>query len=191
MGNVDLLFAGILRFSLIAFVLLGACLYVVRWVKQPLERIRLIQISILALLVTIALSVADVVPTVDLALLPTAESSEAIASPAEPAPEVTAETQPNGQLPIQPSVGANEFVATEVVDDASGTLDSASESSGTTATGEEARDFAVLPLLRTPLAIGFLVVSFLNFAYLAVGFIATRRLVSTSMPLTDAVRAPH
>lgn len=79
MGNIEPIFVGIFRFSLIAFVLLGTCLCFVRFMKQPLERIRLIQIGLLVLLMTLILGVADVVPAIDLALLPAVESSGATA----------------------------------------------------------------------------------------------------------------
>ena len=188
MGTVELLFAGILRFSLIAFVLLGASLCVVRLMKQPLERIRLIQISLLAVLVTLVLSVADVGPTVDLALLPAIEPSETIASRNEAVAAVVVDAKPNGSEPAQPSPRTNELAATEVSHDASAALDLARESSGATTT-EATGGFAFQPLLRNTLTGAFLLISFLHLAYLAFGFIATRRLVSSAKPLSEVARA--
>ena len=53
MMNGDLLFVEILRLIACALVLLGASMIVLRFLKQPVERIRLIQISLMALLATI------------------------------------------------------------------------------------------------------------------------------------------
>ena len=46
MLTLDYLFDSIVNFSLVAFVLLGASLVALRRLRQPLERIRLIQISL-------------------------------------------------------------------------------------------------------------------------------------------------
>ncbi len=76
MSNVDLLFVGILRFCAIAFVMLTATQLTLRLLKQPLERIRLIQISLLALFATIFAGVAGVVPSIEFAMLPAADTSQ-------------------------------------------------------------------------------------------------------------------
>ena len=190
MGTVEMLFAGILRFSLIAFVLLGACLCVVRLMKQPLERIRLIQISLLAVLVTLVLSVADISPTVDLALLPAIEPSETIASRNEAAAAVVREVPPNDSKAADLSPGTNGLAATDVRDASTAALDLVRESSAATTTRTEATGgFAFQPLLRQTFTGAFFVISFLQLAYLALGFIATRRLVRRAKPLTKAARA--
>lgn len=93
MEAIEVLFTGILRFSLVAFILLGACLCLVRWMKQPLERVRLVQISFVALLVTLALGAANVIPTIELAFLP------AKVAPSQPARPVDTTIDAETALP--------------------------------------------------------------------------------------------
>lgn len=189
MGNAELLFAGMVRFSLIAFVLLAACLWIVRFRKQPLERIRFIQVSLLALVVTFALGVANVVPTVDLALLPAVETSERIAEPVESNEPVALPPQRNEQESFHLSQGDEAFAATEVNTEAFVVDDPQSAPSDPTVVSEHTSGFTFTPSLRKTFIVAFLVVSFLNAVYLAVGFIATRRLVRRSKPLSAAARA--
>lgn len=190
MGTAEMLFAGILRFSLIAFVLLGACLCVVRLMNQPLERIRLIQISLLAVLATLVLSIADVGPTLDLALLPAIEPSATIASENEAVAPVAMEAQPDDSEPPQPPPWSSELALTEGSDDGSATLELARESPAATTTRTEATGgFAIQPWLRNAVTGAFFVVSFLQLAYLVCGFIAVRRLVGRATSLSAAARA--
>ncbi|MCG8653805.1 MAG: hypothetical protein MI861_28460, partial [Pirellulales bacterium] len=183
MSNFDLWFAGIARFSLIAFVLLGACLWAVRVMRQPLERVRLIQTSLLALSVTLALAVADVVPTVDLAWLP-AESPH-MTEPPEETHAAAQEAQPQQSQPANPAFETNKFATTEIDDSASA---SENHSAGPAATNETSNAsstaFALLPFLKNTFTVAFLLGSLLNLVHLAIGFIATRRLVNRSTPLT-------
>lgn len=189
MENVDLLFAGIIRFSLIAFVLLAACLCVIRLMRQPLERVRLIEASLLALVVTLLLGVADVVPTVDLALLPAAESAEGIAAPVEMARALAIEAQQNEQESTHSSSTHHAPAATEVSDDVTVAANLISVPSDPTALAEPTRRYSFTQLLRKTFILTFLVISLLNLVYLAVGLIATRRLVRRSRPLTGVTLA--
>ena len=185
MGTVELFFVGILRFSLIAFVLLGTCLGAVRLMKQPLERIRLIQISLVVLLATAVLSLADVVPRVDLALLPAVESSETIPDPVETTGAVGVQGRTNALEPTHPSFGTNEFAATEVSDDFTAVNPTSATSGAATRSAEAPNEFTFLRWLRSAFTIAFLAVSFVNLVYLVIGFVATRRLVATATPLSD------
>ena len=74
MLNGDLLFAEILRLIACAMILLGASMVVLRFLNQPAERIRLIQISLMALLATIVVGAAGVVPKIKLPVLARAKS---------------------------------------------------------------------------------------------------------------------
>ena len=69
MLNVDLLFVEILRMIASAGILLGASMIVLRFLKQPVERIRLIQISLMTLLATVVIGAAGVVPKIKLPVL--------------------------------------------------------------------------------------------------------------------------
>ena len=61
---VDLLFVETLRLIAAAGILLGVSTVVLRFLKQPVERIRLIQISLMTLLATVAIGAAGVVPKI-------------------------------------------------------------------------------------------------------------------------------
>ena len=61
--------------------------------------------------------------------------------------------------------------------------DEPSASTSEAATGSD----SLFPFLRRSLTIAFLAFSFLNLVYLLVGFLATRRLLRTSKPLSDVV----
>ena len=74
MSNVNSLFVEILRFIAVAFVILATCTVGLRFLRQPLERIRLIQISLLTLFATVVCGMADVCPKIELAVLPEADS---------------------------------------------------------------------------------------------------------------------
>src|SRR5688572_9567185 len=73
MTTIDVWFEAILRFSLLAFLLLGACTVILRFTPQPLERIRSIQIALCCVFVAGLLSLPGWKPTIELPLLPPAE----------------------------------------------------------------------------------------------------------------------
>ena len=76
MSTFDFLFESIARFSILAFLLLGAGTIGLRFFRQPLERIRSIQISLLCVFLVAILSQASWKPSIDLPVLPASESSQ-------------------------------------------------------------------------------------------------------------------
>lgn len=186
MGTVDLWFAVILRFSLTAFVVLGVCQVAMRFMKQPIERIRLIQLSLVALLVTAALSLANVIPTVDLALLPAIESSET--APAEAAAGIDMPHQMNELEPAAPPIGINELASTVGSDDSIAAEPESMPSEAPTGSAAVLSDLTFLKWVQSAFTMAFVVVSLLNVVYLVIGYIAMRRLIAKSAPLSgDAI----
>ena len=116
MDIFDLLFTGIVRFSLIAFFSLGACLCAARWTRQPLERVRLIQVSFLALLAVVGSSILGAIPTMDLAILPSSrvESVETMAPSVNSSLEFSAEIQLNDQPKQSPETVVSRDATTAV-----------------------------------------------------------------------------
>ena len=76
MPDIDWLFAELLRFNIIALTLLSAGVVALRSCRQPLERIRLIQISLAAIFIAAALAHSGSLPTIDLAWLPANRDSQ-------------------------------------------------------------------------------------------------------------------
>ncbi len=187
MANVDMLFIGILRVSLIALVILTTAVVALRYLKQPLERVRLIQISMLALFVTGIFGAAGILPTIELAVLPAPGSSlsavdteqvdrgnrptadDSGAARPSPSPVEIAETEAGAELPPIWSPSA------------------ANAAPDTTSIAESSTSsFAFLPWLKEAFVYGFLFVSLLNVVYLVIGFLATKRLISCATPLPKA-----
>ena len=187
MLTVELLFAGIVRFSLIAFVLLGVCWCIVRLMKQPLERIRLIQISLVTVLFALGLCVADVGPTVDLAWLPAPESPETSVTEAEAAAPMVVAGRPLAAEPND-SLLATDAHAQTAGDEAAGTATDPRRnvSASITTRFPATNRFDWRGWLQAVFTGVFLVISLFHFVYLAVGLIATRRLIQNAQPLSDA-----
>ncbi|MCA9259707.1 MAG: hypothetical protein KDA61_10930 [Planctomycetales bacterium] len=190
MGTVEFLFAGLLRFLLITFLLLGASLCVVRIVQQPMERIRVIQVSLLTAFVTLVVCIADVGPAWNLAWLPAVAPAQAVAHSNETVTREGSETRQNDLQTAKPSSLDGGAAATGVPDGGSIAWSPTHTSSvGTTPRAAAADGFAFPSQLRKVLTFAFLLVSLLHGAYLWVGFIATRRLVLQTTPLSDDARA--
>ncbi len=194
MGNLEPFFVGILRFNIIAFVLLGTCLGFVRFVKQPLERVRIVQIGLTALLTTFLLGGAGVIPTIDLAVLPAVTSLEN--TPAAVPDVVGVERHSphsNGDESEQSPLGANPSFMADVETSATTSLPMTpigpTEALNVQPELGLNNRLAFMPMLKSMFALAFLAVSLFYLVYLTVGFIATRRLVTTSSPLSEAVRA--
>lgn len=91
MIDIDFLFMGLLKFLVLSFLLLGAGLVLMKWIRQPSERISLIQLSMVSVVLAVVISWTGLVPEMRLAVLPA--GSKAIASP------VTDDNQMVGSLP--------------------------------------------------------------------------------------------
>ena len=81
MSSVDFLFESIVRLSILAFLLLGGCTLALRFIKQPIERIRSVQISLLCIILAVILSQASWKPAINLPVLPVSESSPSAEHP--------------------------------------------------------------------------------------------------------------
>ena len=183
MGYSELLLAEILRFSLMAFVVLGVCLCAVRLVTQPLERVRLIQISLFALAGIFALSISGAVPQIELPLLPATESVDVPATSVQPVRVAEIQGEPHQPLTVSQ---VPQTTASSVADDA--TTDDATDEPAvrhtTAASGSDHPAFS--SMIRNVFTIVLVIVSFANIVHLIVGFVAARRLVTTSTPLTKS-----
>ena len=188
MGNFESLFGLIVQFNLIAFVLLGICLWALRYLKQPLVRIRLIEVSLLALMLTFALILVDAVPKVDLALLPAVDSAQnkvaTIALSSGP-PVGAAQCFLPTDVPVRE--GAFE-VSTRNADNSKAN-DSISTVGEPKAIINAVDSFSFQLWLKQSLTIVFTFVSLLNLLYLAVGYVVTLQLVRRAKPLTNPVLA--
>lgn len=192
MEAFESLFTVIVRFNLIAFFLLGACLWGIQLLKQPLERIRLVEVSLLALFSTLALGAVGIVPKVNLAILPAVESADGNAASIESIRHAS-ESQPNAQVPTDVPVSKGAFAASALGDgdlkstDREGVLREHRPESVPLA--HAVSGFGPLSWLKQSLTVILLAVSFLNLVYLAVGYAITRQLVNRAKPLTDATLA--
>ena len=189
MLNVDLFFVEILRLLAVAWILLGASMVVLRFLKQPVERIRLIQISLITLLATVVIGAAGVVPKIKLPVLartnPHADVVKAVRTPN--IPQRPATDSYSGELSPQSSdVAATP--ASELRHSSMGeapfTAAPASETAPVAATSNSGFEF--MPWFRGALVFSFLFTSLLNVIYLLVGFVATRRLIRIATPLTES-----
>ena len=92
----------LVRFSILSFVLLGGGWFTLRLVRQPVEKIRLIQITMVTLLAVTLLSLVQWRPTINLAWLPE-----------RPNPELADRETPRPALARSTPEGKNETVATK------------------------------------------------------------------------------
>ena len=70
MSFTDLIFVWILKFTIISFLLLGCGLLALRWNRQPIERIRLIQVSLASIVFAVIASQLSWLPSIELPTLP-------------------------------------------------------------------------------------------------------------------------
>ncbi|MEM9658246.1 MAG: M56 family metallopeptidase, partial [Planctomycetota bacterium] len=188
MAHVDSFFAEMLRFNVVALVLLAATLAAVKRLSQPVERVRVIQISLLALVAVFALCLIGVLPTVELALLP-AESQMVAKTNPTPAlgPPPTSQDAASGELPLLMSEGA-------ATDPRSAIAPAAPKLEGETdvaiVRGADSdltiHDPARASFVKRLVVYGFGIASLLNALYLAVGFAAAQRLIAKSTALPPA-----
>ncbi len=173
MATIDHLFDVILQLSLLAFVMMGISLIIVRKLGQPLERIRLIQMTFTCLLLAAVLSQVNWTPSISLPVLPIASDAtvESTASMTQEVPQLATIT-----------IAESDEVPTNSIANAipmSQTL-SPSPVSTTISWTDFAKAFVV---------IGLLAVSVGNLLYLIVGLALTRRLVRSARQLSPTVRS--
>lgn len=189
MSNVDYFFFETLQFSIIALILLLTTLVSIRFLNQPLERMRLIQISLLALVATLVLGLLGVVPAIDLALLPVDNNSSATSNTTS----MVATAQPRSSPRAEGSELSPMSLDSDLLDSGNEAVSVTAESSGVPSATPEAntkffdptRDLGVIASLKRVFVYGFLSISLLNAVYLAVGFVATYRLVARSTSLSE------
>ncbi len=181
MSIVDFLFDLIARFSILAFLLLGAGTLGLRFLQQPLERIRVIQISLCCVFLAGILCQASWRPVIDLPLLPADEMSQ------------LAEHSDADFGGIPASTAAQTIRAESGVRDL--TLNHSADA------GETPKPVAInalTPAIKQPpwlqaakpaILFGFLGVSVLQVAYIAFGYFATWRLIARSKPLSESVES--
>ena len=189
MLNVELLFVEILRLIAAAWILLGASMIVLRFLKQPVERIRLIQISLMTLLATVVIGAAGIVPKIKLPVLartnPHSDVDKAMRT--RSMPQRSATDSYSGELSNQSA----EVAAISAGDPMHSSLSEppfsarpAPEATPVVAASQSGFDF--MPWFRGAFVVSFLSISLLNFIYLVVGFVATRRLIRRATPLTES-----
>ena len=71
------MFVAITKFSLVTFAVLGLGAIVLRFVEQPIERIRLVQVSLAVACAAALVGVSNFAPVINLALLPNLDISSA------------------------------------------------------------------------------------------------------------------
>ena len=185
METIEFLSAYVLRLNLIAFVLLGACLWILRSIKQPVERIRIIQVCLAVLAITLTLGIADVLPKVEIPFLPLSQSTDW----AEPdglnvAQEMVARPGEVGRSGRSSKAAA---FATSASDETSFVL--AGPAIGGNVQSSPDQYAGRSPLLRRVFTVCFVGISLLNLAYLLGAFFVTRRLVYGSRPLDESALA--
>ena len=181
MSSVDFLFDLIARFSIFAFLLLGAGSIGLRFFQQPLERIRSIQISLPCVFLAAILSQASWKPSIDLPVLPASESSQLAEHSDSHLGEMREPNAVQGiDVRAEPSSGGLTLHQFEEPG-------SASEAAAINVLTPAVRPWGWLRLAKLAIVVGFLGLSVLQIAYLALGHAAARRLIAKSKPLSESV----
>ncbi len=180
MANIESLFANIVRFSFIACVLLSACMWLMQHLRQPLERARLIEITLLTTALTLVWGLFNAAPSIDLPLLP-ASGSIPLNSRDSNAdtllrPEAPAKSLERSLAVDQPANDTNRSLAAP--QDAAAPEKELPKSEFAAANG-----LHLLTVLKYTFTTAFLVISALNLLYLAFGCLLTRRLLNRCTPL--------
>lgn len=173
MITLDFLFDSIIRFALLAFLLLGASFLIVGALRQPLERIRLIQISLASLFLATIISQASWKPSIELALLPVNEATA-------PSPRSTSEF--NSSLPANgPRRSAESLDPTSVAENHD--RHATPPQAATVLSPQSARaaiGWDWVRLGKQAVVFGFVGISILQVIYLLAGLWLTRRLVTSA-----------
>lgn len=179
MNSVDFLFDFIVRFSVLAFCLLGVSLLLLQRIKQPLERVRLIQLSLSVLVVVMVLISFSGIPSILIPILPADTAAETVITPL---PDI------NNTEPVKNSVAQNISPALTTETTVADSYDGTSLSTVT----DQASDHHVQNSLgswqtvRLLTASGFLLISAVQLVYLLVGLALTWRLLSRATQLNGS-----
>ncbi len=169
---LDFLFDSLMGFLLLAFLLLGASVLTLRWLPQPLERIRLIQISLACIFLAAIFSHVSWKPSIALPVLPGNDSpilAEQTSTPGDSSSQRTAAVRGEAEFGYKPA---------NVMVEGIGDADAAS---------------AAAPIrwhwwrmTQQSMVFGFIGISVLQAVYLLVGFGLTRRLIARASPLSES-----
>ena len=185
MMSFDSLFDLIIRFSVLAFCLLGVSVAILRFLKQPLERIRLIQITLASLFVATAFSSTSWRPSIELPVLPVTETVTAT----ETSIAASHETVPKQAV----DVVEMELPPTSLMETTSLDLtDSASLPSVDAIRPVQTKTVSALSwwqVVKQFVVVVFLVVSCIQLALLLLGLWLSNRLVSKATKLVGPVDA--
>ncbi|QDT89855.1 M56 family metallopeptidase [Gimesia algae] len=179
MISVEFLFDLIVRFSLPAFCLLGVSLLLLQRITQPLERVRLIQLSLSILLAVLLLINFSWLPAILVPILPAETTVETLKTPA---PDVSS-IEPEGvhiAHNIPPAVTAE----TTIADVNEGASLPASTAQASVPRVKSAR--GVWQTVQLWTVAGFVFISAVQLVYLLTGLALTWRLLSQSTPLTGS-----
>ncbi len=173
MATIDYLFDVILQLSLLAFVVMGISALIVRKLGQPLERIRLIQMTLPCLLLAAVLSQVNWTPSIRLPVLPIASDAtvESAASFAQEIPQLTT------------------IATTEFDEVPTNSFASAMPPGQTPSPSPANRSIRWTDLAKALVVIGLLAMSVGNLLYLLVGLALTRRLVRSAQQLSPTVQS--
>ncbi len=197
MTFVDFLFQTVIQFSLVSFVLLGICLLAVKGLGQPLERIRVIQVSMIASLMALILigsnwqpsfARLNVLPAIADSNLPVFDSDRARTNirsmNAAPMNAASVEQSQNSDsmqvadttVAKEPAAETGKLHATEHATISNKDDTSIESASNSTLPG-------VWTVCKATVSLGFLMMSLFQTLRIAIGFLATRRLLRTATPL--------
>lgn len=199
MFTVDLLFVWMLKYLVVTFLILGAAALLLRVIRQPVEKVSLIKITLVSLVFALFVSTASWLPKIELQWLPAKQEVSM-----KPAPAIRSIDTP----PIHAqnhftriNASSNRFVeksesanTTQVIPTSSPeivadipevVLATSSASSTSNATSFDWLRFGKSILVWTVIA-----VSFLQLAHVLLGYFATRRLLkkSSKLPCHDQAR---
>ncbi len=99
MLTFDSIFVLLIRFAILSFVLLGIGWLTLRFFKQPVEKIRLIQITLITLFAVTLLSVSNWKPTLNLAILPENPSTTPVVEHHREMPSMIWDSEPSDWKP--------------------------------------------------------------------------------------------
>ena len=182
-ASLDLLFEMIVRCCLISFVLLGCCVLALRVFRRPAERIRLIQIALLAIVLSAIGCGVISRPMIELAWLPAVDSNVETIAKVKPigfrglsANHVVEESKSPDTTKVPFGVGA------DLAKSNPSTTGKVIHSSGIS--NEVPKKLGSWVYFKCIFIAILLAGAMLQATYLLLGFILARRLVASSLPLS-------
>ena len=180
MSQVDTLFVLILRFSFVSFVLLGIGVFALRFLRQPLERIRLTQTTLFLVFFVTAAGHLGWIPSTEIGWLP--NESHAIDA-----------LEFRGDMEPEPAHSVSAITDENVISDSIAGLHSSNQSnsaveitpneSGVADSPSIVRSRSLWSSAKAVFVAAFIGISLAQAAYFVFGYLATHRLVSSASPL--------